>query len=61
MEDGVLAAPLPPAYRGRMGISQLTACSEIPSTSVLLSVAIYPWNGHFVRYDSRKKGGAFYR
>ncbi len=59
MEDGVLL----PRYRLPTEAEWEFAAYGLLGNTVderVVERRIYPWNGHWVRYDSRKKGGAFY-
>ena len=59
MEDGVLL----PRYRLPTEAEWEFAAFGLVGNTVderIIERRIYPWNGHWVRYDSRKKGGAFY-
>lgn len=59
MEDGLLL----PRYRLPTEAEWEFAAFGLLGNTVderIVERRIYPWNGHWVRYDSRKKGGAFY-
>jgi gliding motility-associated lipoprotein GldJ len=59
MEDGLLL----PRYRLPTEAEWEFAAFGLIGNTVderIVERRIYPWNGHWVRYDSRKKGGAFY-
>ncbi len=59
MEDGLLL----PRYRLPTEAEWEFAAFGLIGNTVderVVERRIYPWNGHWVRYDSRKKGGAFY-
>ena len=59
MEDGLLL----PRYRLPTEAEWEFAAFGLIGNTVderIVERRIYPWSGHWVRYDSRKKGGAFY-
>jgi sulfatase modifying factor 1 len=59
MEDGVLL----PRYRLPTEAEWEFAAYGLVGNTVderIVERRVYPWNGHFVRYDNRKKGGAFF-
>jgi len=59
MEDGILL----PRYRLPTEAEWEYAAYGLVGNTVderIVERRTYPWNGHFVRYDSRKKGGSFF-
>jgi formylglycine-generating enzyme required for sulfatase activity len=59
MEDGVML----PRYRLPTEAEWEFAAYGLVGNTVderIVERRVYPWNGHFVRYDNRKKGGAFF-
>lgn len=59
MEDGILL----PRYRLPTEAEWEFAAYGLVGNTVderIVERRVYPWNGHFVRYDDRRKGGAFF-